>query len=155
VVTEVIGRTLYVLGYHNEKVGGENVGQKRLHLWAINVDTGAITRLPDPPNSVGTTFRNSDAQDIVFDTKNRRVVFPYTPNHCGAIEGMYTYDIATQAWTSHSTTPFTSVPGNYVRGNTVVYDPVNDVTIVGGSVACTDWGYPGLPNITHYFLWRN
>ncbi|HEU0041877.1 MAG TPA: hypothetical protein VFQ15_05970, partial [Jiangellaceae bacterium] len=43
------GRTLYVMGYHNQKVASETSGFPVLHLWAINVDTGQISLMPDPP----------------------------------------------------------------------------------------------------------
>lgn len=149
------GRTAYVLGYHQQFVSGAPVDPARtLRLWAINVDTGAISRKADPPNSAAGGHRTPDMQDLVFDTTNRRVIYPAARNHCGVIEAVYSYNPLTNTWETHSATPSSPVPGGYARANTAVYDPFNNVVVLGGSVACTDWGFPGVPAITHWFLWR-
>ena len=149
-----VGRTAYILGYHQPYVGGNPSGQIVKHLWAVNVDTGQITRKADPPDSAAAGGRVPDTQDVVFDTVNRRVIVPATPNHCGVLSGMYSYNPVTNTWESHSLTPSSAVPGGFVRANSAVYDPANNVVVMGGTVFCSDWGVPGLPPITHWFLWR-
>ena len=67
---------------------------------------------------------------------------------------MITFDVASRTWTSHPLSTTSAVPGGLVRANSAVYDPFHDVVVLGGSVACADWGYPTQPSITHFFYWR-
>jgi hypothetical protein len=147
------GRTAYFVAHHDVFEKGQRAG-RRIHAWSLNVDSGKIEQLPDPPNTTPKGGVTPDAQDILWDSANKRVLYPYVRNHCGVLEGMYTYDPARGAWESHSVTPSSPVPGGSVRGNTAVYDPANNVMVLGGTVACDEWGYSGQPNLTHYFLWR-
>jgi hypothetical protein len=89
----------------------------------------------------------SDGQcQIVFDTVNRKVLWPYKRDVCGIVYGMAAYDPQTGKWETFPVT-VSDQSAAPVTGNAVVFDKANNVMLIAGGAFCSH-------NPVHYYLWR-
>ena len=79
----------------------------------------------------------------VWDSVNKKVIYPVTNGSCGRIEKMLVYDPPTDTWEE------TPVPPN-THGATIAYDPARNVVLLGGRVFCEGF----TPNPPRLYLWR-
>lgn len=155
-----IGRKAYVLGSRTlirnfETVPGSNVPL----FFSVDLDTDAITILPQPPLPAVTNLRGRfNMMQITWDARRRAVVWFRTLTVCGTVLGVYVYWPRTQTW---QTFPVTSVSGVSlpVRGNTCFYDPDESVHCLSGGVFCGDENGPEQGNesglrSTQMYLWQ-
>ena len=113
-------------------------------VWMVtaNTVTGAVAlkaRAPVPPGFNPYPFSVMS----VWDTVNRKVIYPAMADACGRIQAMLVYHPTTDTWES------TPVPAN-THGATVAYDPVRNVVLLGGREFCEGQ----TPNPPRLYLWR-
>ena len=119
------GRMLYAVTYHDRyRSGAHEPGPPAVRAWAINIDTGVVARLPDPPNHGNAFGKDQDVQTILWDSTHNLVIYPLVANQCGVLRGMYTLKPGATSWVSHPIVTSTPLASNdRVRGNGAVFDP--------------------------------
>ena len=126
------GRSVYGIDYSGKRL-------VRYHL-----DTKQVKAWPMPANYAwscpGDECFDGNNGNITFDEVRRVLVLPNMPSKGGLIQHLYTFDVAAESWQE---IPLVQPAGATINGNTMVYDPVNDVhLLIGGRVT------------PHFFLFR-
>ena len=126
------GRTVYGIDYSGKRL-------VRYHL-----DTKQVKAWPMPANYAwscpGDECFDGNNANITFDEVRRVLVLPNMPTKGGLIQHLYTFDVAAERWQE---IPLVQPAGATINGNTMAYDPVNDVHfLIGGRVT------------PHFFLFR-
>jgi len=128
-------------------------------LLAFDIDSKTISiKAPIPvldPQRVAqaraTVARPHIWQDFtmpVFDSVNRKLLFPYIDSLDTARPKLLIYDPETNSW---ETDKMHQPEGREVRGNTALFLPVHNAMMILGGLAP---GGDADPTVTHFFLYR-
>lgn len=125
-----VGRKLYVVAPRirydasgaTERVAGLAVFDAATNVWSLkpNAPTGSLNIVP--------YFTK-----IVWDSVNKRVLYPVSDNPCGETYALLAFNPATDTWETLPTPP----PA--VHGSTAGFDPKANALVVGGSVFCSGY----------------
>jgi hypothetical protein len=123
-----------------------NIVESGVWMVTANAATGAVTLKARAPLPAG--FRPDPYFVMtVWDSVNQKVIYPVMGEACGWIQKMLVYHPTTDTWEE------TAIPPN-THGQTVAYDPEQNVVLLGGRVFC-DGSSPGqTPNSPRLYLWR-
>ena len=137
------GRVAYLLlNYFRYDVAGKVV-DKAVYMVTVNRVTGAVALKARAPIMSQADVPPAYHIKSVWDSVNKRVIFPVMTDSCGRIRQMLVYNPATNAWED------TPVPAN-THGATVAYDPERNVVVLAGRVFCEGQ----TPNPPRLYLWR-
>jgi outer membrane biosynthesis protein TonB len=137
------GRVAYLpLNYYRYDVAGKVV-DKAVYMVTVNRVTGAVALKARAPIRSQADVPPPYHIKSVWDSVNRRVIFPVMTDSCGRIRQMLVYNPATNAWED------TPVPAN-THGATVAYDPERNVVVLAGRAFCEGQ----TPNPPRLYLWR-
>jgi hypothetical protein len=112
-------------------------------LWRYNIDSQTFTYVKDTP--AGTRSAEDVAMPI-WDSVNKVLLWPQTPNHAGVIT-LWVYHPDTNQWENK---PTNQPNGLLVQGNSAVFDPYQNVLLVMGGIDFSGQ----LPPPQHLFLYR-
>jgi hypothetical protein len=139
-----VGRIAYLpLVFRRYDVSGNRV-ESGVWMVTINAGTGAVALKARAPIPVQANVPDPYFVVSVWDSVNRRVIFPVFTTTCAQIKQMLVYDPAANTWED------TPVPPN-THGYTVAYDPERNVVLLGGHEPCEGGETPGP---TRLYLWR-
>jgi hypothetical protein len=135
--------------YRHYSPAGGSPDEVGVWMVAVNVATRTATLKARAPRvGTGGVSVNAYHTMTVWDSVNKRVIYPVQQDTCGRVHHMLVYDPATDTWEE------TPVPTPPPHGATVAYDPARNVVVLAGNVFCSDQSPPQDPGPTRMWLWR-
>ena len=137
-------RQVYYFANCTHLTAGVQDAVNQYRFWSFDLDSHVYTKLPQPTFTVPSTIGECR---LVWDNRNKAVIFPYTVSPDGVVKQMLVYDttVATPAWVDYGLAKQGGT--QVVRGNRSFYDPDQNVVILGGTAF-------GVSNLDAFFLWR-
>jgi len=126
-----LGMEQPAVDYRNRKIYIIDPGQAKLYRYDMDTEQFAfVTSVP-----AASTY---DMTNPVWDSVDNVLLYPHYLNHGGLITKLYIYHPDTNVWETQDISQPVDENGNaisaVVRGNSAVYDPIQNVMLIMGAV---------------------
>jgi hypothetical protein len=135
------GRMLYVITRQIRYDGAGNIAEERASLSEFDRAANRWRGRRPAPVKPGTPLAPY-SMFTVWDSVNKRLLFPVVADPCGLVRQFLAYDPKTDTWEE------LPLPAEGIHGNMAAFDPVANAMILAGSVFCSNYRQQ------HLYLWR-